>query len=380
MSRLVRQLVTLERHAETMEFRRSGQSDGRRRRVVLDEVRSSAPQDETETESNVPAKKGKGSSAKRYSDAALAENQPRITTILPSRWYTLLAVIVLGLGTIIGLEGLYARLALFLPDGIPSHLRALDITAPGNLASWLASSLLLATSLMSLVVFAVRRHRLDDYRGRYRLWGWVSGVCLLASIDATVNLRSVASWALHTFARFPEIGRGEGAWLTVALLATSWGLVRFCWETWQSRLARSFLVLMAGCYTAAATLLVGWWTISSELAGGVTRSALVMLGHYFAFCTVLTYARFVHRDAQGFHGRKKKRVKVAKKAAEPEPESAGATRQVGEKNIRVDTAHRVPAPASPALAGRPEKSPAAPPVPAAEIRKGNKSERRPGSK
>ena len=82
-----------------------------------------------------------------------------------------------------GLEGLYAwmpRLAAMTHDG---RIAAFDLDGEGSLAMWFSSATLALASMVSLIVYYVRRHRLDDYHGRYRIWLWASAVWFLMSID-----------------------------------------------------------------------------------------------------------------------------------------------------------------------------------------------------
>jgi hypothetical protein len=45
--------------------------------------------------------------------------------------------------------------------------------------------LLAIAATVALVVRAMRRHRRDDYRGRYRAWGWLAGLLVGATSLAT---------------------------------------------------------------------------------------------------------------------------------------------------------------------------------------------------
>ena len=45
------------------------------------------------------------------------------------------------------------------------RITALEFGTKGSLAGWFSSLVLLAASLVAVVVYTVRRHRMDDYHG-----------------------------------------------------------------------------------------------------------------------------------------------------------------------------------------------------------------------
>ena len=42
-----------------------------------------------------------------------------------------------------------------------------------------------SSSLTALLVYVIRRHKMDDYRGRYRLWLWCAAALLIALAGCT---------------------------------------------------------------------------------------------------------------------------------------------------------------------------------------------------
>ena len=73
-----------------------------------------------------------------------------------------------------GLTWLHIRIA-DLSQTLPRDgLAAIDAGAAGNLAAWFSSCLLLMAAACSLQIYNLRRHKIDDYRGRYRIWVWAA--------------------------------------------------------------------------------------------------------------------------------------------------------------------------------------------------------------
>ena len=133
----------------------------RRRRVLSDPTITAAAE-------NVPAKKEGGkskASGPAYAAQALA-NQPAVTDLLPRRYSTIALWFLLSALAVAGIEALYIYRVDWTAVLTAAHAQALDVTARGSLASWCSSLLLLLSAGASLVIYSVRRHRVDDYRGR----------------------------------------------------------------------------------------------------------------------------------------------------------------------------------------------------------------------
>ena len=99
-----------------------------------------------------------------------------------------------------------------------AQLAALDIAAKGSLACWFSSLLLLAAAVMAMLVYAVRRHRTDDYQGRYRVWLWAAGCWLLMATDQAASLREAFQAAMIALTGTPLLGDGTLWWVAAYVL------------------------------------------------------------------------------------------------------------------------------------------------------------------
>lgn len=176
---------------------------------------------------------------------------------------------------------------------------ALDVGHPRSIAAWLSSQLWLLCLGATVLTFQLRRHKLDDYNGEYRLWFWLVLTCLVASIDATTSITKLFAQALDRWTQ-TNIGWSGPAVVdsTLAVLIGMLGL-RMCTELKAVPLS---LVLWLGglvCWAGSAALArpelqiemsapVRYWLISTLWLGGLT---LIWL-------SALTYLRFIYFEAQ----------------------------------------------------------------------------------
>src|SRR5438445_9793548 len=119
-----------------MDFRRSGQLDERRRRVLMDEIASPADPDNADAASG--AAKGP---VRAYHAAVLSDRQPKVTDLLPVRPLWFVVALLLGLTGIATIEAIHFHaVTLPLTEGA-SHLAALDAGQRDSLAAWYSSAM-----------------------------------------------------------------------------------------------------------------------------------------------------------------------------------------------------------------------------------------------
>jgi hypothetical protein len=144
----------------------------------------------------------------------------------------------------------------------------------------------------------VRRYRLDDYRGRYRLWLWSAGLSLAMSIDTMADLRGLTRLlAVEGGGWIGPLG-GDLWWLCpVGLLFTLCGL----------RMALD----MRGCRAGLASLLFALASLASGVALAyialpisdnvlaIAVSSCWLAGCWLLFFAHVAFARHVLLDAHG---------------------------------------------------------------------------------
>jgi hypothetical protein len=283
-----------------MDFRRSGQLDERRRRVLMDEI--TAPPSEDATDATFQAGSAKGP-VRAYAPAVLSDRQPRIIDFLPVRPHYVAVAIMLGLTGIAAIEALHIHAATLSLKAGSEQLAALDVSSRGSLAAWFSSLLLITATISALLVFAIRVHRVDDYRGRYRVWLWATAALAWLSLDAATGIHDALGLAITL------VGKpAPSASLAAACTATWLGLyglilgalgIRLAIEIWPS-LPSIGALLLAGClYLSAGLLQLGMLTAATPLGQSVAESTVAMLAHLALTSAVGLYARHVYLDASG---------------------------------------------------------------------------------
>ncbi len=176
---------------------------------------------------------------------------------------------------------------------------ALDAAHPQSIAAWLSSHLWLLCLGATLLTFQLRRHKLDDYNGDYRLWFWLVITCLLASIDSTTHASELFGLALH---RWSVLNLGwSGPAVVKATLAVMIGMLglRLCSELKVVPLSLCFWLVGLVAWAVSAALGPDELKISLTPQFRIfLRCALWLGGLTAIWLSALTYLRHVYIEAQ----------------------------------------------------------------------------------
>jgi len=307
----------------TAQFRRSGQRDDRRRRLLSDEAlgirRIDGPATQSlESHPDSPA----------YPKDVLMTHQVRLLDLIPRRPLALAAVLAAGLlaaGGLVWLDLWAARQAA--QAGL--KLDALRLGSPHSLGRWLGQTALLAAALASLVVYTVRRHRKDDYQGRYRVWGWAAACWVLLALDVASGLHHTLRELMIHFTGTPLVGDGSIWWLAPGglLLATvgSRLLVDMLPDRWGSA------SLLGAALLGLVSLALHWQALplGDPRLAAVLPGAGAMLAAVLLFWAMLAHGRYVILEAEGL---------IVRRQAEPAQSAQAASASTGGPR-RSDGAH-----------------------------------------
>ena len=303
-----------------------GQQRDERRRRVLSEDRDAEP---TKTASPPCARK-----AEAYSDGARPENHRRISDFVPISYLHIGLLFLAGMTAIAGLAAGYLYLPELTAWTAKEGSAAFDLGGRGSLGAWLSSLWLGLAGLTSLLIYSIRRHKLDDYRGHYRWWLVAAAAWLVMSIDATAGVHDLFRAAMMRLSDNPAPLAGNIWWIGCwgLLLATT--MVRLLLDMRACRIALATIVLAVASWCAGLTIQLAAAQLTN-IPAALVAETLKLFGHLLLLTGVTLYARHVILHAQGLLStREQKPRKVrAKKEAKPAAASNGA--QVA----RIDPAH-----------------------------------------
>jgi hypothetical protein len=292
----------------------------RRRRVWADDLLNS-DLDEALPSGKEPLPNASGL---RYAREALRENQMRLVDLVPLR---ALPFTLLFSGTVALISALLAsflwlaELAKFVPGNV---LAPFDLRAQHNLATWLMSLLLLGTTQLSLIVYSVRKHRIDDYHVRYRVWLAMALVSLIAATNIAVPIGQWLDAAVAPLARWCGIAEHYGSWAALSMVMLYF-TIRLTLETRTSKLAISVFALSTIAFAIPYAMGIQW--LALELA---THALVVSTGARLSGCLLLltgtaAFARHVLLDVEGKLPERKPKVKKPAKVKKPRVEKSQDT-------------------------------------------------------
>jgi len=240
---------------------------------------------------------------------------------------------------------------------------------------------------VAVLVFTVRRHKTDDYRGYYRVWLWAAMCWFLLSLDETASLHEGFKEMMAYLTGTRLLGDGS-IWLVMPygflLGAVGTRLVvdmRHCW------LSTGAMIAVAVCYAVAVATQLQWLLPETGARGIMVEEGAEMVGNLMLFLAMGLHARHVILDARGLLPHR------ARPGADGQAQSGDGASWPGDRTVTVHPPHGVPRPAgtltgtsrpptpAPALVGTAQPIPVAAPItpepaPAPLRRKLTKAERK----
>ena len=227
------------------------------------------------------------------------DRQARITDLIPQKYAKILLLFLAGAVIVAGLEALYAwmpELAAHTTDG---RIAAFDLDGEGSLAACFSSATLALAGLASLVVYSIRKHKADDYHGRYRVWLWGALCWFVMAIDESGSLHEGFKEAMTRLTGHRVFGDGSVWWVAGYGLILGGIGVRLMMDMRASRSALAAFVTAGLCYVAAVVTQIEMLLPESGARGVMLEEGLEMAGNLFLVLSMVLYARHVIRDAQG---------------------------------------------------------------------------------
>lgn len=259
--------------------------------------------------------------APRYSEAAGVEHHPQVTDFIPRKYRTIGALAAIGVATTAIVEAMHWFVAPLATGYGFENAAAFDLTGAGGLAAWCSAIVLLAASVTCILIYSLRRHRIDDFKARYRVWMAAAAACALISVGsvAPVHRLVVSLAAYHT--GWTAL-RGHAAWwLLVAGLPLGWIALRAWLDARESRLSAVALGAAIASYAVALASYLGLGPALEPHIEVMVTAGATLIAHWLLLVGVVSYGRFVVLDAQGLipvraSGRKVSQSKASTKDRE----------------------------------------------------------------
>jgi hypothetical protein len=237
-------------------------------------------------------------SRRTYAAAAHLHRQRRVHDLLPARYLTIGLVSTAGVLLVGGIELLHVWAGSWGRFLSPQETAALDMTAPRNISQWFASMLLGVASLIAISIYLLRRHRVDDYHGRYRVWIWTAVACLMASLGETTDAVLLAQGISRRAGS--ACGLADGVvWPSVLAIVLVVLGIRMFLEVRACLAALATLSLAAVAFIAAAAMDLGWLVSLSDHAKPLVARGCWLAGYVLILATFLMVARHVLLEVEG---------------------------------------------------------------------------------
>jgi hypothetical protein len=354
----------------------TGQLDDRRRRVLNELAGNPVIQVQSRTRSRAGrSKDATPPELKPYGDAAFMDEQPRLTDLVPLRLSLFLIPLALGLAVIAGLEMLYMQSEQWAAIASDGRIAAFDLDAEGSLGAWFSSTILMIAGLAAILVYLIRRHRVDDYRGYYHVWLWAACSWFLMSIDEGSSLHEGFKELMARVTGTRLYGDGSLWWVIPYFFLLGAVGTRLLVDMRHCLLSSAALLGTAFCYAFAAVAQLGWIMPDEGAREVMFEEGAEMLAAVLMLLAMLLHARYVILEAKGLlphkakasddRGEKKQPVVVIARKAPPvrasvqsdsddeeEIEDQAESKLAGESSVTVHRPHTVPKPVS-AAASRP---------------------------
>src|SRR5262249_10569986 len=123
--------------------------------------------------------------------------------------------------------------------------------------NWYASFLMALAAGLSLLIYSLRRHRVDDYHGRYRIWLWAALVCMLLSIEQAADVCRIGHALLAPLAQRCGI-TDELLWTGSCAVLLTYVSLRVLLEVRRSRLATLLFVVAGAGFATRIGEHFGW--------------------------------------------------------------------------------------------------------------------------
>lgn len=255
----------------------------------------------------------------RYGAGANIENHPQVTDYVPRR-YRMMGSILAG-GIALGVVGeTVAHHAESLSGVFGTSAAELTDIMSNRLIGWTSAMALIVAAAYARIIYLLKRHRLDDLRGRYRVWRTGSFLAVVVSACCVTGAQTLFGSALS---HLTGLSNTAAWWLVPSAIIGAWVLGRLILDAAESRTSLAMFVLATLSLATAASCSAGWSLTEAPLWSDTLLRSLPLAGCLAILAGTLFTARYVVLDVQGLIEHEPVQVKasVAKPASRKVEES-----------------------------------------------------------
>lgn len=198
---------------------------------------------------------------------------------------------------------LFAHYKIYVSGSWPWYghpiARMFDALHPQGISSWFCSQLWLLCLGATLLTFQLRKHKLDDYNGEYRLWFWLVFTCVIASVNSTTHVIDLFGLALD---KWSQVNLGwSGPAVVQATLAVLIGMLGLRLLGELKSVPASLVFWLGGLVAWAASAALGQELLKVDLSIQFRiwlRCALWLGGLTAIWVAALSYLRSTYIEAQ----------------------------------------------------------------------------------
>ena len=259
-----------------------------------------------------------------YSDAARAARMRGVCTLLPLSRMAIALYLSACLAAVGTCLGVHLAAAALEPGLGKEAVAVLRLDGPASLGRWLASAVLGLAAATAVFIYSLRRHRLDDYHGRYRAWILATMVCLILSLAESTALTALVRALVRLGTDWAHV-RFDVLWPAATAVLASAVALRLAIEMRRCGPALTTLGLSLLSFVASAAVYGQWPVIVSEAAAPFWGRGCWLTGYLLILASFFLYGRQVQLEVAGATAvptrpKRKKPVEQPKdSAAQPAP-------------------------------------------------------------
>jgi hypothetical protein len=176
---------------------------------------------------------------------------------------------------------------------------AFDLAASGGIAAWTSAIVLLLAAAVCMLIYSLRRHRVDDFKGRYRVWMAAAVACGLLSLVSVAPVHQLLIALAVDLTGWTALRSDAAWWIVAAGLPCAWIAARSWLDARESSLAAVSLAGAFALYGVAIGSYLSAESFESSHSEATLTCGARLLANWFLLVGVVSYGRFVVLDVQG---------------------------------------------------------------------------------